>query len=191
VWIRAGPTGLDPKQTSFFQNLQIPTKIQKSQIEILNDKQIIFTGMKIEATHCQLLDKLNIRPFSYKMRISNVYEKGQIFDPAVLDITPEVIKEKFSKGITNMACISLASGYITKPAAPHMIFNAFKNLLAVTFETDFSFPQAEKVKEAAKNAPAAGAAAGGAPAKAEAVKEEEPAEEEADVDMGGLFGDDY
>jgi large subunit ribosomal protein LP2 len=38
-------------------------------------------------------------------------------------------------------------------------------------------------------APGGGAAAGGAPAKVEA--KEEKKEEEADVDMGGLFGDDY
>ena len=41
-------------------------------------------------------------------------------------------------------------------------------------------------------APAGGApaqAAGNAPAAAK--KEEKPKEEEADVDMGGLFGDDY
>lgn len=30
VFIPAGPTGLDPKQTSFFQNLQIQTKIVKA-----------------------------------------------------------------------------------------------------------------------------------------------------------------
>ena len=41
-------------------------------------------------------------------------------------------------------------------------------------------------------APAAGAAAGAAAAApAEAKKEEKVEEEEADVDMGGLFGDDY
>ena len=39
------------------------------------------------------------------------------------------------------------------------------------------------------SAPAAGASAGGA--KAAAKEEEKPKEEEADVDMGGLFGDDY
>jgi large subunit ribosomal protein LP2 len=39
-------------------------------------------------------------------------------------------------------------------------------------------------------APAKAAAATGAPAAA-AKKEEKPKEEEADVDMGGLFGDDY
>ena len=43
---------------------------------------------------------------------------------------------------------------------------------------------------AAAPAKAAGAPAGGAPA-APAKKEEKPKEEEADVDMGGLFGDDY
>ena len=35
------------------------------------------------------------------------------------------------------------------------------------------------------------AAAKAAPAKAAAKEEEKPKEEEADVDMGGLFGDDY
>ena len=38
------------------------------------------------------------------------------------------------------------------------------------------------------SAPAAGGAAAG---KAAAKEEEKPKEEEADVDMGGLFGDDY
>ena len=44
VWIRAGSTGLDPKQTSFFQQLNIPTKIVKTQIEIVADKKIISAG---------------------------------------------------------------------------------------------------------------------------------------------------
>jgi large subunit ribosomal protein LP0 len=36
VTIPAGPTGMDPKQTSFFQNLNIATKIVKGQVEIIN-----------------------------------------------------------------------------------------------------------------------------------------------------------
>jgi len=91
-----------------------------------------------------------------------------------------------------MASISLASGFIVKPAVPHLLANAFKNLAAVTFDTEYSFKQADKMKEAAKNAvhvaPAAGA---GAKTAAPAKEEEKPKEEEADVDMGGLFGDDY
>lgn len=192
VWIRAGSTGLDPKQTSFFQTLSIQTKIVKTQIEIVSDKKIITEGQKIEATHAALLDKLKIRPFSYKMKVKRVYDDGQVFAPEILDITPKDIIEKFQKTISNMASISLATGYITKPAVPHMLVNAFKNLAAVTFDSDYTFKQADKMKEAAKNAvvvaPSGGAPAGGAKAEA---KVEEKKEEEADVDMGGLFGDDY
>jgi large subunit ribosomal protein LP0 len=95
VWIRAGPTGLDPKQTSFFQQLSIQTKIVKTQIEIVADKKIITQGMKIEATHAALLDKLKIRPFSYKMAVKKVYEDGAIFGPEILDITSEDILKRF------------------------------------------------------------------------------------------------
>jgi large subunit ribosomal protein LP0 len=127
------------------------------------------------------------------MNVKKVYEDGAIFGAEVLDITPENIRERFQKAIANMASISLASGYITKPAIPHLIANAFKNLASVTFSTEgVSFKQADKLKEAAKNAvyvAAPTAAAGGAPAKAK--EEEKPKEEEADVDMGGLFGDEY
>jgi large subunit ribosomal protein LP0 len=38
VSVPTGPTGLDPKQTSFFQTLQIQTKIVKGQIDIIAEK---------------------------------------------------------------------------------------------------------------------------------------------------------
>lgn len=132
--------------------MNIQTKIVKTQIEIVADKKIITQGQKIEATHAALLDKLKIRPFSYKMHVKKVYEDGQVFNPEILDISTADILKKFQSSISNMACISLASGYITKPAVPHMILNAFKNIAAVTFDSDYSFKQAEKMKEAAKNA---------------------------------------
>lgn len=125
------------------------------------------------------------------MHVRKVYDDGSVFNPDVLDITPEDIRAKFGAAIANLASISLASGYITKPAIPHLLANAFKNLASVTFDSDYTFKQADKLKEAAKNAVHHAPAAGGkAQAKAE-VKEEKPKEEEAaDVDMGGLFGDD-
>merc|ERR1712032_817433 len=50
VWVQAGSTGLDPKQTSFFQTFQIQTKIVKAQIEIVASKQVVFKDMKIGST---------------------------------------------------------------------------------------------------------------------------------------------
>jgi large subunit ribosomal protein LP0 len=126
------------------------------------------------------------------MGVKRVYDDGHVFQPEVLDITQADILNKFRTAINNIAAVSLASGYVTKPAIPHIIGNAFRNLASITFTTDVSFKQAEKLKEASKNAVAVAATApagGQAAAKKEAPKEEEKKEEEADVDMGNLFGD--
>ena len=62
-------------------------------------------------------------------------------------------------------------------------------MAAVTFDADYSFPEADKLKDASKKVVVVAAPAGGA--KKEAVVEvKEEKEEEADVDMGGLFGED-
>jgi large subunit ribosomal protein LP0 len=95
------------------------------------------------------------------MHVKRVYDDGSVFNPDVLDITTESILAKFGTAISNLASISLASGYITKPAVPHLLANAFKNLAAVTFDSDYSFKQADKLKEAAKNAVHQAPAAGG------------------------------
>jgi large subunit ribosomal protein LP0 len=172
--------------------LNIQTKIVKTQIEIVADKKVITAGLKIEGSQVALLEKLKIRPFSYKMNVKKVYEDGAIFQAEVLDITAADIRTKFQNTIFNMAAISLASGYITKPAIPHMLASAFKNLAAVTFDSEYSFKQADKLKEASKNAAAVSKAPAAGGKKEAAVEEEEKKEEEADVDMGNMFGgDDY
>jgi len=187
VSISAGPTGLDPKQTSFFQNLQIQTKIVKAQIDIVADKQVICTGDKIGATEAQLLDKLKIYPFEYKMEVKSVLQNGSLFDAAVLKISENDILAKFKAAIGLQAQLSLGVGYPTAASAPHTILNGFKNLVAVSVASGFEFPQAEAMLNAAKSAPAAG----GAPAAtAAAPVEDDKKEEEEVVDMGGLFGDD-
>ena len=123
----------------------------KTQIEIVNAKKIITKGIKIESSQAALLDKLKIRPFEYKMLVKGVYDNGAIFNANILDITEADLLASLQRGISNMAAISLASGYVTKPAIPHMIANAFKNMAAVSFETSFSFPKAELMKSAASS----------------------------------------
>lgn len=196
VSIPAGPTGLDPKQTSFFQNLQIQTKIVKAQIEIVTDKQVIIKGEKISATQAALLDKLKIYPFSYKMEIRQVLQDGSMFSPEVLDLSIDAIIGKFKAACDIQANLSLGLGYSTTVSAPHTLLNGFKNLVAFSAASGYEFDQGKAFLEAAKNAPAAGGAAASTAAPAGAAKpaEEVKEEEEEDVDMGGLFGgddDDY
>jgi len=188
VTIPAGPTGLDPKQTSFFGNLQIQTKIVKAQIDIVAEKKVINAGDKIGGTEAQLLDKLKIYPFQYKMEVKKVLQNGSMFDAKVLDLSTDTILKKFKDAIAIQASLSLATGYSTAASAPHSLLNGFKNLAAVAAMSGYEFKEATALLNAAKNAPAAGAAAPSA-AKAAAPAEEKK-EEVEDVDMGGLFGDD-
>ena len=188
VVIPAGPTGLDPKQTSFFGNLQIQTKIVKAQIDIVAEKKVIIAGEKIGSTEAQLLDKLKIYPFQYKMEVKKVLQNGSMFDAKVLNLGTAEIIAKLKAAISIQASLSLGSGYATSASAPHSLLKGFKNLAAVAAFSGYEFKQATVLLNAAKNAPAAGAA-GGAGAKAAAVVEEKK-EEVEDVDMGGLFGDD-
>ncbi|KAJ9684564.1 hypothetical protein PVL29_016840 [Vitis rotundifolia] len=192
VIVPPGNTGLDPSQTSFFQVLNIPTKINKGTVEIITPVELIKKGDKVGSSEAALLAKLGIRPFSYGLVVLSAYDNGSVFSPEVLDLTEEDLMEKFAAGVSMVTSLSLAISYPTLAAAPHMFINAYKNVLSVAVATEYSFPQADKVKEFLKDpskfavavAPVAAADAGGgaAPPKEE-EKKEEPAEE-SDDDMG-------
>ena len=89
VVIPPGPTGMDPKQTQFFQALNIATKIVRAQIEIVNPVTIISAGDKISQSQSVLLDRLKIKPFEYKMHIKSIMDNGKLYDAAVLSITED------------------------------------------------------------------------------------------------------
>lgn len=149
VTIPKGPTGCDPGQTNFFQTLQIPTKIVKGQIEITSDVGLIKVGQKIEAGEVSLLNKLNIRPFSYGLVISEIFDDGAFFSAKVLDIDAEYIASKFSVASRALACLSFAIGHPTAASVPHSVANAFKTCVAITIGLDnFSFDKADEYKAA-------------------------------------------
>ena len=95
VIVPPGGTGLDPKQTGFFQALNIATKIVKGNIEIVNPVTLIEPGQKINQSQAALLDKLKIRPFEYKMHIKKFLDNGKLFDAKVLAMTPDAVRAKF------------------------------------------------------------------------------------------------
>jgi large subunit ribosomal protein LP0 len=190
VSIDAGPTSLDPSQTSFFQALGISTKIQKGTIEILSSLQIVKQGERVPASAAALLGKLNIKPFAYGLELTKVYDQGQLYASAVLEIKDEDLEKGIQAAIANIAALSLASDYPTLASVPHSIVNSFKdNVLALGVMLEgYSFPLAEKAKEILAN-PEAFAAAAAPAAAAGAEKKEEAAapaaaEESEEEDMG-------
>lgn len=191
VLVPAGPTGLDPSQTSFFQALSIPTKIQKGQIEIVSDVTLVKTGEKVGASQAALLQKLNIKPFSYGLSVNQVYDNGSVYDASVLDITDDVILEKFMSGVKNVTALSLGASIPTSASLPHLIVGAYKNCISLVIEGEYTFKQMQKIRDYIKNpsafAAAAPVAAAAAPSKGAAVaapKKEEKKEEEEEEEMG-------
>ena len=197
-FIPKGPTGLDPAQTSFFQALNIATKINKGTIEIINDTKVLTEGIKVGSSEAALLVKMNVRPFEYGLVVHYVYEGG-VFDPSVLKITESVLLAKFMEGVGSVAALSLATAIPTAASFPHLVINAVKDITAVAIEAEFyEFDAAKRVKEFLDDpkawcakcggggggaAPAAAAPAAGGGGAA-AAKAPEPEEEEEEEDVG-------
>ncbi|KAF9902078.1 ribosomal protein P0 (A0) (L10E) [Linnemannia zychae] len=190
VFIPAGNTGMEPGKTSFFQALGVPTKIARGTIEIINDVHLIKVGVRVGASEAALLNMLNISPFTYGLTVVQVYDNGTVFHPSVLDIEEDALIGHFVAGIKNIAAISLQIGYPTVASVPHSIINSYKNLLAVSVATEYSFPGSEKIKAYLADPSAFAVAAPVAAAATSSAKVEEKVEEkeESDDDMGfGLF----
>lgn len=205
VFLEPQNTGMGPEKTSFFQALNIATKISRGTIEILNQIHLIKVGEKVGASEASLLNMLGVSPFTYGLEIQHVYDNGSMFSPEILDIKPEDLRNRFMSGVTNIACMSLAINYPTVASAPHSMANGFRNLMAIAAVSDVEFEEAKQMKEILSDpaklaalmaaASAGGGGGGGSPAKggkdAPAKKEEPKKEEKEDSDddeMGfGLF----
>ena len=195
VYIPAGNTGMEPGKTSFFQALQVPTKIARGTIEITVDLKLVEAGTKVGASEATLLNMLNISPFTYGMSIFQVYDQGNTFPPDVLDIEESQLLKAFSSAIATIASISLAANFPTLPSVMHSLVNSYKKVLAVAVSTEYSWTEIEELKDRIANPDAY---AGSAPAATETAatttdakkveeKDESEAEESGDEGFGGLF----
>ena len=115
VVVPAGPTGMEPSQTNFFQTLNIATKINKGAIEILSEVTVVTAGEKVTSSAATLLGKLGFTPFTYGLEAMFVYDNGNVFDVKVLDITDDAIAAMFAR-VSRTSCVSL--GRTTPPSPP-------------------------------------------------------------------------
>ena len=188
VTIPAGVTPLEPSQTGFFQLLNIATKINKGAIEILSDVTVVQKGERVGSSAAALLGKMKITPFEYGLVVQHIYDKGAVYPAAVLDITDEQLAAKFAAGVSNIASISLATNYPTLAAVPHYIVNSYKNVLAVSIGTEYTFELAQKVKDYLANPSAfqssGGGGGGGGGGDAPVAAAAAPVVEEEEEDMG-------
>jgi large subunit ribosomal protein LP0 len=146
VTVPAGNTGMEPGKTSFFQALGIPTKIARGTIEIVSDIKVVVAGTRVGTSEATLLNMLNISPFTYGMTVVQIFDQGNIFSPDVLDIDEQELIDRFLSGIKTIAAISLAVNYPTIVSVSHSLVNAYKNVLAISLATEYTFEGSEKVR---------------------------------------------
>ena len=72
----AGPTGMDPSQTAFFQG----------QIELVSETPVLKSGEKVSSGGAVLMGKPGMKPFEYGMEAQQVFQDGSTFAAAVLDV---------------------------------------------------------------------------------------------------------
>jgi large subunit ribosomal protein LP0 len=191
VIIPKGNTNMDAQKTSFFQALNITTKITKGSIEIVSDVTVLKEGDRVGPSEAALLNMLGISPFKYGVEPVMIYDSGSMYQPKVLDLTTQMILGKFMIGVSNVAAVSLACGLPNRASVPHMVINGYKNVLSVALATEISFPLAEKAKaflaDPSAFVVAAPAAAAGGDAKAAEPEPEAEESEEEEMDGFSLF----
>lgn len=181
---------MEPGKTSFFQALGVPTKIARGTIEITTDLKLVEAGAKVGASEATLLNMLNISPFTYGMKVVQVYEEGNTFSPDVLDIEESQLFKAMASAIATITSISLAANYPTLPSVIHSLVNAYKKAISAAIPIDYEWDAIHELKDRianpdayASSAPAAAVAdTSAAPA---AAKEEEKEEEKEESEEEG------
>jgi len=184
-------TTLEPTKTTFFAALDIATRITRGCVEILSDVSLCKEGEKVGSSEAALMQMLDIKPFTYGLKLTNVFDGGFVYSAKLLNTKPQDLFTAFSAGVSKVAALSLALNYPSLPAFPHAVMNAYKNLVAVCLGTDYLFEQAKAMKERVENPDAFVSAAPVAETKKEEVvvaAAPEPESEEEEEEMGDLFG---
>lgn len=196
VFVPPGPTGMEPTQTSFFQAMNIPTRINRGQIDIEEQVHLIKQGEKVGLSEASLLIKLGIKPFYYGVKVEKIYEKGEVIDASVLDITTEQIASSFYQGLRKVAALCFTLNYPTIVNVPHSLLSAYKEALSLGLELGtYKWEGLETVEKILADpsafAASSGTGGGGGGGAAAVVEKEPTPEPESSVAPTGLgFGSD-
>lgn len=195
VWVKAGPTSIDPGKFGDFQRLGIQTKTAKQSLEIQKDAKICTKGELVTETIAAMCRMLNIIPFEYGMKINNVFLDGQFIPREIIDMPSDSITTNFQQIVRQLMAISVEAKLINSLSVPHILSNTFKSVLAIGLEANIKMPILENLAKSAasttKNVSAKDTTSKEdnkkASKKQEEVKEE-VVEPELEMDLGDMFG---
>ena len=186
-------TNMSPNQVNVLHTLGIQSKIFKGTIEITSEKILIKEGEKVGASEANLLSILAIMPFKYTLKIQKLYANGNIYEPAILDISDAVLQGKFNDALRNVAGLALGIGYPCAASGHHLVSNAFKDIASIAVAVEYSMRQIADIQALLADPEALARLNSASAAPAAAAEEAATAKEESDdapMDLGmdDLFG---
>ncbi|KAK6935742.1 60S ribosomal protein L10P, insertion domain [Dillenia turbinata] len=134
IVVPPGSTGFYTSQTNFFQLLNIPTRISKGSVEIVTPVELIKKGDKKASS--EAFSALQTRDKAICVSMIVGQSSVQRYSISLI-----------AAGVCTVAFLLLSIKCPTLAAPPLMFINAYKNLLAVAVETQYSYPLAQFVKE--------------------------------------------
>lgn len=146
VWIEKKVTNMGPDKTSFFQALGISTKITKGKVEITQNSKALTAGEKVTPSQANLLAIMDIQPFVYAIRMECVYGDRQFYEPWIVDVKEEDVRESMVGAVRAAAALALATGTRARVTVPFDLRNALRQVVAVSLATGYSVDLAEMFK---------------------------------------------
>lgn len=189
VWIRKGPTGIDPGKIGEFHRLNIQVKTARSAIEVTKDYKLCSKGEVVSETVSAMCRKLNIIPFEYAMQLDWVFSQSQLIPKEVIEMKDDEILKGLVDNVRFMTALSVEAGLPNSLSVPHFVVNTFKILMAIGEEGGYEFKELKQAKEQQAAAPVVEekAAEGDKAGDDEDSDEESEEEEDDSVDMDGAF----
>jgi large subunit ribosomal protein LP0 len=129
VIIPSGGTRVNAAKLRYFRNVKINAVANNGLIDIPKNQLLLQKGKKITDAQVFVLELLDILPFSYEMKIVQIYENGVFYDPKLLEVAHLVTEQNVGKD--EMARLSLI----------HSVASAFKDILALAGETGVTFKE--------------------------------------------------
>lgn len=135
VFIEKQVTSMGPDKTSFFQAMGISTKITKGKVEIIQPSHVLKTGERVTPSQANLLNIMDIMPFTYAMKMENIYD-NEFYEPWIADITDEDVSTLMKNTIQQVTALAIGTNTVTKTSAPFMARDAIKQAIGVCLALD-------------------------------------------------------
>eukprot|EP00005_Dracoamoeba_jomungandri_P009330 CAMPEP_0174275128 /NCGR_PEP_ID=MMETSP0439-20130205/59659_1 /TAXON_ID=0 /ORGANISM="Stereomyxa ramosa, Strain Chinc5" /LENGTH=301 /DNA_ID=CAMNT_0015367209 /DNA_START=1781 /DNA_END=2686 /DNA_ORIENTATION=+ len=101
VVLNRGPTQLGPEKTSFFRAVGIATRITRGCVEILNSKELLKEGDRVDESTVALLNLLDIQPFSFGLKVKLLFDEGDLLTPDAC----EQVTSSMAAGMLNLLAL--------------------------------------------------------------------------------------